>query len=231
MEGSKGLVIKSNKTLISFLLDASQLQTLSADLRTVAEDLSSKDSIPYKTLKDLWLSMPCSERPSLLSLLFSSEFLLQSPKPREKSEELKERLRKLAEDAEKKAYDDLIKDIAPKKQEEPFSSYRDQIGFGTSLKLLMIYYQSENLSPCHCDDVHGFFGWICWIQGLVWSKRNHECSRGNLRIGICNASRNCSLHYKGFRSRYWIFCFSIILLFYITKAKEKAIRELKYDSN
>ncbi|ERN01163.1 uncharacterized protein LOC18429241 [Amborella trichopoda] len=137
MEGSKGLVIKSNKTLISFLLDASQLQTLSADLRTVAEDLSSKDSIPYKTLKDLWLSMPCSERPSLLSLLFSSEFLLQSPKPREKSEELKERLRKLAEDAEKKAYDDLIKDIAPKKQEEPFSSYRDQIGFGLHVIVTM----------------------------------------------------------------------------------------------
>lgn len=48
------------------------------------------------------------------------------------SEELKARLRKLAEIAEKKAYEELVKDIKPKKDvDEPFSSYKDQLGFGT----------------------------------------------------------------------------------------------------
>lgn len=33
--------------------------------------------------------------------------------------------------AERRAYAELVKDIAPKKgDEEPFSSYKDQIGFG-----------------------------------------------------------------------------------------------------
>lgn len=41
------------------------------------------------------------------------------------------RLRKLEEVAERKAYDELIKDITPRKGvEEPFSSYQDQLGFG-----------------------------------------------------------------------------------------------------
>lgn len=57
-----------------------------------------------------------------------------------KSEELKARLRTLEELAEKKAYQELVKDIAPKKDvEEPFSSYKDQLGFGTVL-FTFIYY-------------------------------------------------------------------------------------------
>ncbi|KNA22476.1 hypothetical protein SOVF_033750 [Spinacia oleracea] len=46
-----------------------------------------------------------------------------------KSEELKARLRKLEELAERKAYAELVKDITPKKPNEPFSSYKDQLGF------------------------------------------------------------------------------------------------------
>lgn len=47
------------------------------------------------------------------------------------SEELKSRLRKLAEMAERNAYEELVKDITPKKtDDEPFSSYKDQLGFG-----------------------------------------------------------------------------------------------------
>lgn len=53
------------------------------------------------------------------------------------SEELKARLRKLEELAERKAYAELVKDITPKKEtDEPFSSYKDQIGFGMKSKLL-----------------------------------------------------------------------------------------------
>lgn len=48
-----------------------------------------------------------------------------------KSEELKARLKKLSEAAERREYDELVKDITPKKSvEEPFSSYKDQFGFG-----------------------------------------------------------------------------------------------------
>ena len=52
------------------------------------------------------------------------------------SEELKARLRKLEELAERKAYAELVKDITPKKgTDEPFSSYKDQIGFGMNQNL------------------------------------------------------------------------------------------------
>ena len=51
-----------------------------------------------------------------------------------KSEELKARLEKLQDLAERKAYQELVKDVAPKKDvEEPFSSYKDQLGFGKFL--------------------------------------------------------------------------------------------------
>lgn len=48
-----------------------------------------------------------------------------------KSEELKARLRQLAERAERDEYRELVKDILPKSSAtEPFSSYKDQLGFG-----------------------------------------------------------------------------------------------------
>lgn len=48
-----------------------------------------------------------------------------------KSEELKARLKKLEDIAERKAYQELVKDITPPKDvPEPFSSYKDQLGFG-----------------------------------------------------------------------------------------------------
>lgn len=47
------------------------------------------------------------------------------------SEELKARLRKLAERAERDEYRELVKDIMPKNDAtEPFSAYKDQLGFG-----------------------------------------------------------------------------------------------------
>lgn len=48
------------------------------------------------------------------------------------------RLRKLEERAERKAYEELVKDITPKKGvEEPFSSYKDQLGFGLHVVVTM----------------------------------------------------------------------------------------------
>lgn len=44
----------------------------------------------------------------------------------------------MEEVAERKAYDELVKDITPKKGvEEPFSSYKDQLGFGLHVVLTM----------------------------------------------------------------------------------------------
>ena len=57
----------------------------------------------------------------------------------EQSEELTARLRKLEELAERKAYDELVKDITPKKgTDEPFSSYKDQLGFGEFFSLIIL---------------------------------------------------------------------------------------------
>lgn len=48
------------------------------------------------------------------------------------------RLKNLQEGLERKEYDELVKDITPKKGvEEPFSSYKDQLGFG---KFLLLFF-------------------------------------------------------------------------------------------
>lgn len=50
------------------------------------------------------------------------------------SDELKARLEKLREMLERKEYAELVRDVAlPSRHDspEPFSSYKDQIGFGT----------------------------------------------------------------------------------------------------
>ncbi|CAE6237567.1 unnamed protein product [Arabidopsis arenosa] len=63
------------------------------------------------------------DQTGLLGLCSGSDFVFTSPKPREKTEELKLRLLKLREIAERKEYAELVKDITPKKQvEEPLSS-------------------------------------------------------------------------------------------------------------
>lgn len=52
------------------------------------------------------------------------------------------RLKKLQEDVDRKAYNELVKDITPKKGvEEPFSSYKDQLGFGKHFLLAVYLFQ------------------------------------------------------------------------------------------
>lgn len=47
-------------------------------------------------------------------------------------------MRKLEELAERKEYEELVKDITPRKgTDEPFSSYKDQLGFGAFLTLVL----------------------------------------------------------------------------------------------
>ncbi|XP_057480154.1 uncharacterized protein LOC130767342 [Actinidia eriantha] len=133
-----GLTITNTETIRSFLTAASNDPLLPQDLRKTASDLSTRPSVPYKSLRSVWFGSEPSTRPDLLRLFSGSDFVFASPKPREKSEELKARLRKLEELAERKAYDELVKDITPKKgTDEPFSSYKDQLGFGLHVVLTM----------------------------------------------------------------------------------------------
>ncbi|KAL7176348.1 hypothetical protein ACSBR2_029813 [Camellia fascicularis] len=133
-----GLIISNTETIRSFLITASNDPLLSLDLRKTASDLSVQPSVPYKSLRSVWFASLPSTRPDLLCLFSGSDFVFTSPKPREKSEELKARLRKLEEVAERKAYQELVKDITPRKEtDEPFSSYKDQLGFGLHVALTM----------------------------------------------------------------------------------------------
>ncbi|XP_021827781.1 uncharacterized protein LOC110768364 [Prunus avium] len=133
-----GLVVSTTEPILSFLTSASTDPHLSQELQQIASNLSSKPNVPYKSLRALWLASNVSTRPQLVQLFSGSEFVLTSPKPREKSEELKARLQKLAEILERNAYAELVKDITPKKEtNEPFSSYKDQLGFGLHVVVTM----------------------------------------------------------------------------------------------
>ncbi|XP_019151480.1 PREDICTED: uncharacterized protein LOC109148133 [Ipomoea nil] len=133
-----GLVILANEAIHSFLAASTQDTILSQDLRDLAASLSQRACVPYRALRSIWIGSNPSERPELASILCGSGFAFSSPQPRKKSEELMARLRKLAEASERKAYEELVKDITPKKKvQEPFSSYKDQLGFGIHVVLMM----------------------------------------------------------------------------------------------
>ncbi|XP_011028161.1 PREDICTED: uncharacterized protein LOC105128265 [Populus euphratica] len=134
-----GLRVSMTEPIRSFLLSASKDGDVPRELQDLALNLSSQNNLHYKSFRSIWIRSPPSTRPPDLIRLFSgSNFILSSPKPREKSEELKARLRKLEEMAERNAYAELVKDITPRKNtDEPFSSYKDQIGFGMHVVLIM----------------------------------------------------------------------------------------------
>ncbi|GFQ02954.1 hypothetical protein PHJA_002439200 [Phtheirospermum japonicum] len=133
-----GLIITTTDAIRTFLTAASTDSHLSKDLRDLSSSLIINSTVPYKSLKTIWFGSGREIRPDLSSLFRGSNFIFTSPKPREKSEELKVRLKKLEEAAERKAYDELVKDITPRKRvEEPFSSYKDQLGFGLHVVVTM----------------------------------------------------------------------------------------------
>ncbi|CAM8986508.1 hypothetical protein QQ045_006242 [Rhodiola kirilowii] len=135
MPTQSGLALTNTESIRSFLVTASGDANLSEDLRQEASRLSSQPSVSYKSIREIWSTS--SARPDLALLLDGSALVFNSPQPREKSEELKERLRKLADMEERKAYRELVKDITPKKDPEPFSTYKDQLGFGLHVVLTM----------------------------------------------------------------------------------------------
>ncbi|KMZ67914.1 hypothetical protein ZOSMA_252G00150 [Zostera marina] len=86
----------------------------------------------------IWSLYPSSKRPSLPNY-FMAQLSFSPVLNPEKSEELKARLSKLQDLADKKAYREPVKDVVHKeKTTEPFSSYEDQIGFGLHVILIMV---------------------------------------------------------------------------------------------
>lgn len=86
---------------------------------------------------------------------------------------MKARLRKYEEAAERKAYKELVKDITPKRDEsEPFSSYKDQIGFGLHVALTMFtcylvgYYTFRALFG-HSPVMHAAGGILGLVVGML----------------------------------------------------------------
>ncbi|CAI9290957.1 unnamed protein product [Lactuca saligna] len=169
-----GLIISKTETLQLFLSTSINNPHLSPDLRQIASSLSLRpSSVPYKSLRSIWLASDPSTRPALSAVVTGSHFILNSPQPREKSEELKARLRKYEEAAERKAYKELVKDITPKRDEsEPFSSYKDQLGFGLHVALTMFtgylvgYYTFRALFG-HSPVMHAAGGILGFVVGML----------------------------------------------------------------
>ncbi|CAL1373384.1 unnamed protein product [Linum trigynum] len=135
---SPGLIIKNTDSIRLFLRSASNERHLPPELKDAASRLLSQDNVHYASLRSIWTGSQPSSRPELMLLLSGAEFVFPTPKPREKGKELKARLRKLEELAERNAYQELVKDITPSKETtEPFSSYKDQLGFGLHVGLTM----------------------------------------------------------------------------------------------
>lgn len=82
--GYSGLVILATDSIRSFLTEASISTDLSQDLKNLASSLSQKPSVPYKSLKSIWIGCDPKIRPNILCLFSGSEFVFNSPKPREK---------------------------------------------------------------------------------------------------------------------------------------------------
>ncbi|RZC44505.1 hypothetical protein C5167_037470 [Papaver somniferum] len=134
----KGLIIPNKEFIKSFLTSAKSDPTLTHELRQISSTLLTQHSIPYKSLRQIWSKSLPSARPNLLHLFSGSSFVFSSPEPREKSKQLQERLKKLSDLAERREYKELVKDISPVEQtDEPFSSYKDQMGFGFHVAVTM----------------------------------------------------------------------------------------------
>ncbi|WOL12243.1 hypothetical protein Cni_G21009 [Canna indica] len=142
------------------------------------------------------LTAPRSGSSSLALISFSR---VRSP---ERSEELKERLRKLAELAERREYQELVKDIAPKKEaSESFSSYKDQIGFGMEFPVYLFETLDKTFQPAILMDIFasknaagGILGMISGqntrVTSFLGSKTN--CGADEL-VASQGASRSSSL--------------------------------------
>ena len=79
-----GLAVTATDPIRSFLSSSAASGDLDADLRELASALSSEPDVPYRSLRAIWCAAPPDARPPLRGLLRGADFVLPSPKPREK---------------------------------------------------------------------------------------------------------------------------------------------------
>lgn len=79
-----GLILSATEPMRSFLALACDDRRLSEELRDIASDLRSRNTVPYKLLRAIWTGSDPSTRPDLSGLFSGSDFVFTSPKPREK---------------------------------------------------------------------------------------------------------------------------------------------------
>jgi hypothetical protein len=79
-----GLVVTATDPIRSFLSSAAASPDLAADLRDLASALSSAPAVPYRSIRAIWCADSSPARPPLRQLLQGAQFVLSSPKPREK---------------------------------------------------------------------------------------------------------------------------------------------------
>jgi hypothetical protein len=133
---NKGLLLCSSLNIKALLATAAANESLpivAPVLHHAVVKFLNADVVPYPIVRDLWLHLSPGYGVPFHQVLKGSSFVLQSPKPRERSKELQERLIKLQEIADQKAYKELVKDITQHDHDEErvyFSSYREQLGFG-----------------------------------------------------------------------------------------------------
>lgn len=134
-----GLVLKSNLAIREFLeMVVSFANTDSSEILSSAGKYVSSDEVPYTAIRDIWFQIEPSRRPKFSRLLAGASFVLPSPKPREKNKELKDRLERLQEMADRKEYDALVRDVSLKKEDRQyFSSFKDQLGYGLHVIVIM----------------------------------------------------------------------------------------------
>jgi uncharacterized membrane protein YciS (DUF1049 family) len=134
-----GLKFQSTEKLREFLRKVAATTTVSDKFRIASLKYADDESVvPFAFLRDVYEELGPGDRSPIHQLLAGSSFFLESPKPREKSEELKARLKNLQEMVDKRQYDELVHDITKHtKEPEYFSSYKDQLGFGLHVALAM----------------------------------------------------------------------------------------------
>jgi len=135
----KGLLLRSSLNIKALLATAAaneSLPVVAPVLHHAAVKFLNADVVPYPIVRDLWLHLSPGYGVPFHQVLKGSSLVLQSPKPWERS---KERLIKLQE-VDQKAYKEVVKDITQHDHDGErvyFSSYREQLGFGLHVVLIM----------------------------------------------------------------------------------------------
>uniref|UniRef100_A0A7I4BDD9 ATPase, vacuolar ER assembly factor, Vma12 n=1 Tax=Physcomitrium patens TaxID=3218 RepID=A0A7I4BDD9_PHYPA len=182
-----GLVLHSCPNIKSLLSNAASSEKISVDLRDAALLYLDAPSVPYPIIRDTWAQLTPGYGVPFHQVLAGSSFVLESPKPREKSKELVDRLAKLQDLADKNAYKELVKDVTKSADDdrEYFSSYKNSLGFGYMFGYAIVRSQFPESPPMHA--VGGVFGLIAgmFVETILFITRAQMAEkRQQLRANV-----------------------------------------------